>query len=726
MLCNSEREMNLSQFSVLFLLTLAVVWTAVLPAPVCAEVLQAAQLVETLVDSDDSRGAPVESEEELQPVLFEVPAPRGIITDRYGEPLAVTKASSYLAIRLQQLREHDGPAAAQTAVMKALGEFPKLARITIDSEKFAQHWEHRPLVPFPLTESLSDEDASELEKLAGNSRYLQLEAVFTREYPAGESFAHVVGYLRPSKPFQHGPLSDPEMLWPPYEPVQGLEKALENKLAGKNGVVSYIYTKNGELTDLELIQPAVPGQTIVTSLVEPMQRLAYDTLKENGRPGAFVAVDSISGDILALASYPSFNPGLFTRGISAKRYQELQDDPANPLIPRATMSAYPPGSTFKPIVALAALDRGAVSRWTRLPSPSSLDIDGRTFRNWNSDDEGMLDVRYALLRSSNTWFYQAGMRTGGPFLLSAAKHFGLGHAPGIELPTSAGNLPEEKNVLANQAVANFAIGQGEIDATPLQMALAMAGLSSGTAVPEPRLVIQTQDPLTNAIIDSNEPRKFQRLNTRTGDRTSVRSGMWGVVNHDRGTGKAAAHPLPQVYGKTGTAQWKRESNVAWFVGYVGSNSPRIAFACMVEGKPGESLSGGKDAAPLVGKWVNSVYSDQEKYHVEITVDEPDNPFSNDVLPGTNRTRYVPGRQLRDTQQPTQYPTGQGVPEQQRGYPETSQSMQGRPIETQQAQESNDRRLRSVPVSQTEMGEPRTIPSIQYRATETNPTPQKIR
>lgn len=631
--------------------------------------------VSQLISTDEARTAPLESEKDLTTQLFKIPAPRGLIIDRYGEPLAQTRAAEYLSISVKRI-ETDSLEDALKAIEAALAATPELAEYDFSVSDFTKHWENRPFVTFPLSPALTVEKADALRPLVEASELLQLETMFIREYPAGTSSAHIVGYTSPTMPFQHGPLSDPENLWPPSIGKDGLEKIYEEKLKGEDGLASYIHSKTGKLRDVELIEAPTPGDVVVTTLNRNMQELAYEILKNYERPGALVAVDSVTGDILAMASYPSFDPNLFVGGISQSNYENLTNDPANPMFPRAAQGEFPPGSTFKPFVALAAMDRGVLNGvYTRLPSPPSLDIDGRTFRNWNDEDEGLLDVRYGLLRSSNTFFYQAGIATGGIPILKTARAYGFGMDPGLPLETSSGNLPEPKNVIANQAVANMSIGQGEVLVSPLQLAVAMGGLSIGTYVPKARLIIQTQDAVTGEVKETFPTEKRSFINSRLADRTAVRHGMWGVVNHERGTGKAAAHRLPQVYGKTGTSQWSargEQLNLAWFAGYIGSNEPRISFTALVEGRSGESLSGGKNAAPLIADFVEAIYADQEKYRVNVTVEKPADPFASrmplsQTAPAQSTvptTSNVPiQQQLPVTAQPVVQPTAQPVVQQ---------------------------------------------------------------
>lgn len=567
--------------------------------------------------------APLKSRADLQVRHLSIPAPRGLVLDREGEALIQNRAARYLAVRPAAYRALGNAGAAYEAISSRITSISELPAIDLSRADFERHWQHRPELPFPLTKPLGEEEAARLEALIADRVGFTLETVFVREYPAGPAAAHLTGHVRGTMPFQHGPLADPENRWPLSEGAAGLEKSLETELAGTPGLVSQVFDARANLVEEKRIEPAVAGLTVVTTVHRPMQELAHALLAKSGRPGALVAMDALTGDILAMVSYPSFDPNAFVGGLPASEYERLERDEDAPLFPKAELGVYPPGSTFKPIVALAALDCGAVrGTLTRFASPPALQIQGRTFRNWSGEDEGHLDVRYALVRSSNTWFYQAGLHTGGDRLLAAARSFGFGQAPALPVPTAAGSLPRARDLSAAQAIANFSIGQGEFLVSPLQLTIAMCGLSAGTALPQACLIQQLQHPVSHEVVRHFPRETLHHFNTRPGDRDTVRAGMWGVVNHSLGTGRSAAHPLPQVFGKTGTSQWREGRNIAWFAGYVGSNHPRIAIVAMVQGRKGETLSGGKHAGPLVGEWVRSVYGDPDRYRVRNTSPTP--------------------------------------------------------------------------------------------------------
>lgn len=568
--------------------------------------------------------APVLTNQSARVHHFSIPAPRGMITDRDGRPLATTKAAVRCAIRLAAFgTEDDSFQDASEAIAKELERLRSaLPEVELPAEAdLRKHWEHRRSVPMVFGQPLNDAQEKAFAEFRAGTAFVA-ETVYLRSYPAGKTTAHLVGYVTSERPDQHGPMAETEPRWPQVSGRTGLEAAFDEQLAGEDGLISEVFHTNGATLERQILEKGMPGKTFVTTLSLPMQELATRILDESERPGAFVVVDASSGDVLVSASNPSFDPEELSRGVSPGRYQEIVDHPAQPLFNRPISGAYPPGSIFKPFVALAALDRGVVNGLaTRFDGPASLEIDGRTFRNWSDQPEGPLDVRFALLRSSNTWFYQAGIYTGGDPIRSAAQTFGLGQAPSLPVnAVEAGSLPSSRNLSVNQAVANFSIGQGDLLVSPVQAALAMAGLAHGRSVPQARLILQQQDPLGTQVVGYDPPRQSQMINFRGYDLNLVRAGMWGVVNHERGTGKAAALDFPQVYGKTGTAQWSvngGEQALAWFAGFLTLKDGPVAFAVMTEGSDGERLFGGKNAAPMAGEFLRTIVADPAKYGIGI-------------------------------------------------------------------------------------------------------------
>lgn len=574
---------------------------------------------------------PLLSDRNLRVSHFRIPAPRGLIVDRKGRALTANRAVSRLAIRLNALSaaadsspldELSAISAVKALLANLQTEFPKVEWLAVSDRDIAQHWQHRRWLPLPITHAYADQEALAAVELASQTALTELTE-YIRDYPGGEAAAHVTGYITATKPDQHGPVVDNEFRWPEVAGRSGLEASLEELIAGQPGEVSEVYDHHGLVVNRELHKSPQPGTTVVTTLDLAMQNRAHLALQESGRAGAFVVMDARTGDLLVLASHPSFDPREIVSGISGDEFAAISDHPDQPFFFRPVAGAYPPGSTFKPFVALAALDRRVVNGLaTQIAAPPELNIDGRDFHNWNDQHEGNLDVRFALLRSSNTWFYQVGIHTGGPAIYATAESFGFGKAPALPFPgVAAGTLPERNTLGIDQAVANFSIGQGKLTTSPVQLARAIAGLANGRRVPEARLILQHQDSLDSTVLHEVAQSHHSMLGFRPYDLQLTHAGMWGVVNHDRGTGKGAAADPATVYGKTGTAQWFSgggERALAWFCGFLPTADSALAFVVFVEGEVGEKIFGGQNAAPVAGEFLRDLVASPATYGVQFS------------------------------------------------------------------------------------------------------------
>jgi penicillin-binding protein 2 len=289
-------------------------------------------------------------------------------------------------------------------------------------------------------------------------------------------------------------------------------------LTGKHGEYKMTFDKDGRKTSERLIKPAVPGNNIVTTLDLRLQELAEKALAAKAKRGAIVIVDPTDGDILAMASWPTYDPNLFVPSISAEKFKQLQNDPDLPLLPRAFRSAYPPGSTFKVAVGIAALETGAVRSDDLYQCLPGIQIGNLTFHNWKKGDHGALNFVQALTQSCDTWFYQVGIKVGADPIIDWSLKLGFGAKCGIPLRGEAeGRVPNDEYMkathgrkLLNGDIANLSIGQGDMLVTPLQMAQAMAIVANGGKFYQTRLVRQVQS-LDQKIVTAYEEREKRTL-----------------------------------------------------------------------------------------------------------------------------------------------------------------------------------------------------------------------
>lgn len=391
-------------------------------------------------------------------------------------------------------------------------------------------------------------------------------SVGERRYPKQTLAAHLLGYT-------------------------ALKRPSDRELFGRSGI--------------ELSQDATLAakQDVQLTLDAEIQALAEAALQQHARSGgAAVVLDPNTGDILALASCPTFNPNEFVPRITEERFKELAQDKKHPLMPRAVQSTYFPGSTFKLVTALAGLKSGAIDEKTIFDGTPDFKIGDRTFHNWHKYPEGPIDLVTAIKRSTNTWFYQAALKIGSSAITDMASDLGFGQPTGLPIPENKGFLPTDAyyqqrfgHKILPGILASLSIGQ-VVTATPLQVALATAAIGNGGKVLSPRL-LKTREPAqvrTDLIAQGLKP---EHLNL-------VKKGMVAVVQGDGGTGHNAMIEGITVAGKTGTAQWvvdedpDKSRSLAWFTGFASAETPRLVVTVVYEGAFGESVSGGAVAAPI--------------------------------------------------------------------------------------------------------------------------------
>jgi len=340
---------------------------------------------------------------------------------------------------------------------------------------------------------------------------------------------------------------------------------------------------------------AVPGQDAVLSLDPALQAAAEKALGD--QKGAIVAEDPWSGEVLVLASRPSFDPNVFVSGDSAT-IRALNADPKRPLFNRAVSGTYPTGSSFKPITAAAALKNGLYRAGQRIDCPAAWNGYGIVQLNHETGNLGPIDLRTALARSCNTFFYELGKRlndTNTRLLPDEALSFGLGKATDIDFVIEAdGNVPSPANRPWNPGDAtNLAIGQGDLLATPLQMVNYTSALANDGIVWKPRLVteIRTRD---GAVVKKFDPVQLRTATTTPTDLALIRDGMRAVVSDPNGTVYFKFLNFPTaVAGKSGTAETPSGNPDAWFIAFAPFDGPKLAIATIFEEKPG--LLGSQDA-----------------------------------------------------------------------------------------------------------------------------------
>ncbi|MBP8829567.1 MAG: penicillin-binding protein 2, partial [Desulfobacter sp.] len=445
----------------------------------------------------------------------------------------------------------------------------------------------------------------------------------SRNYIHKKTAAHLIGYL--------GEINKDELDSGKFPNVRsgdsigryGVEKSFEADLQGKRGGHQLEVDVNGRVIKiLKTVEP-VSGNDLVMTIDLPLQQKAEGLLGEND--GAVVALDPSNGDVLVMASSPSFDQNDFIGGISSKKWQVLRDDPGRPMNNKAIQAEYPPASTYKIITALAGLEEKVIDRNSTFFCPGFYKFGNRRYHCWSKYGHGTINVVDAIAQSCDVFFYQTGEKLGVDALAKYAQGSGLGRLTGIRLaherpgliPTSAWKKQRFKEPWQAGETLSISIGQGFNLVTPLQMAVFISAVGNNGTLYRPRLVKSVQD-AKGQVIREIEPEITGGLPASKKNLAIVRQGLLEVVHGNRGTARQIRLPDVQIAGKTGTAQvFSRKAGEkfdnkklkrtlqdhAWFVCYAPAQDPKIAIAVIIEhGEHGSSA-----AAPVAQELIHAYF-----------------------------------------------------------------------------------------------------------------------
>ena len=534
--------------------------------------------------------------------VIATPAPRGIIFDRNGIPLVKNSSYFYASIMPDEFD------------LDTLQSLSGILNIPVDEmQEILKKNGVSPLAPIRLKQGLSFEEVAYIESRRSDFPGLIIEVEVGREYIYGEVGSHLIGYLGKLTPAQ---AKDPSFKEVPREAFigqWGVEKLFDTSLRGSPGTtVTEINALGRELRLLKGQQP-LKGEDVTLSIDINLQKEAEKAFGE--RAGALVAINPDNGELLGLISKPSFDPNLFTRGITHEDWVQLSQDERNPILNRALQSQYPPGSTFKVVTAIAGLEEGVITPDTKVDCRGGLKYGGRFFGCWRKRGHGVLSLHRAIVESCDTYFYEVGKRLGVDRIHDYAIRLGLGKETGIELVQERkGLIPDTTWKREHKKLPWFpgetlitAIGQGYVTTTPIQMAVMTSTIVNGGTQYKPKLVKEAPPViLGNADID---PETLQ----------IIKEALYGVVHDKGGTGWAAQSQLTTIGGKTGTAQIvgiKKDSHQlpekfrdhAWFIAFAPVEKPQIALAVFVE----HGGHGGAAAAPIAKRAIEAYMKSQNK------------------------------------------------------------------------------------------------------------------
>ncbi|MEI6071455.1 MAG: penicillin-binding transpeptidase domain-containing protein [Verrucomicrobiae bacterium] len=557
-----------------------------------------------------------ETQRQARTYALEIPAPRGQITDRNGRPLAQSRLSYNLAINFPTPLDWNDVKVLSFARQQITLAKGLLKRdIQISDAAILGHYKNRGVLPLDIAEDLFPAELSIVQ--GGLPSELILRQTYVRFYPNGSLASHIIGYTGREAPLSIRPIENNDRIFPESEGREGLEQIFDNELRGQPGILHITYDKEGRKTSERIARQPVPGYNVVATLDENFQRLCEKVLAENSKRGALVVIEPETGEILAMASHPGFNPNDFVPVVKPAVFDAYSKDPSDPLVPRAFRSAYPAGSTFKTFVGFAALVSGLLKPKDEFNCPTEFTVGDHTFKNWKKTGSGKLNFKEALTQSCNTWFYQVGLKIGAEPIIDYAHRLGLGRRTGIPVKSETdGNIPTDeymlrvhKRKIKKGDIANMAIGQGDILISPLQMAQAMGAVSQSGVFHQTRLVKQVQT-IDNRVIAAYPDRVREEIPVAPEIAELLRKALVAVTNDGQGTAHRAQVKGIDVAGKTGTAQWGLRT-AAWFAGFLPADNPRYAFAALYEGEPNDNtVHGGSHAAPIIGKLFKEVFAPQ--------------------------------------------------------------------------------------------------------------------
>jgi penicillin-binding protein 2 len=532
--------------------------------------------------------------------------PRGRILDRNG----VVVAGNKLNWRALLVAEQTNDTAATLDAFSRVVVLPEDARARIERELHR----HRRFIPVLVREFLSWDEMARIEVAAPDLPGIVVDVGTTRLYPFGEQLAHVVGYVAPPNEDDVG--DDPMLALPGMRVGRaGMEQADDEALRGRAGAVQLEVNAVGRvIRELDRTE-GVPGEDLMLTIDADLQRSTIERLGDES--ASAVVMDCRNGEVVAMATNPSFDPSLFNSGVSQAQWEEWTNNRRTPLINKAAAGLYAPGSTFKMAVALAALEARTLSPGDHINCPGYLDLGDTRFHCWRKGGHGTLDLHGGLKNSCDVFFYEVARRTGIDRIAAMAHRLGLGVDLDLDLPGARpGLIPTREWRISHGHYWNIGdtvvagIGQGYIQVTPLALCVYASRVATGRIV-TPHLTRR----LNRVLQPGSDPSAWPAIGLSDAELNAVRGGMFAVVNEPGGTAPQARLPagLGLLAGKTGSAQVRRVSraqresghfdsaNLPWeyrphalFVAFAPYDEPRYAVSVVVE----HGNAGAAEAGPI--------------------------------------------------------------------------------------------------------------------------------
>ena len=521
--------------------------------------------------------------------LIRLRAPRGEVIDRYGKVL-LTNRPGFNIVVFRSGKTGDNTSRdvlfSTLGVNKELSDFP-LRRFS------------------PAKKDVPWEKVVWVVERKTDLPQVSIEVQPKRYYPGGQTTSHILGYIgeigqsEMQKLAGHG-YSTGDMIG-----KSGVEKMWENQLRGKDGGKQVMVNAKGHQIKILGCKEPLPGNNIRLTIDYRIQKLIEGAIGK--KRGGIVVIDPRNGEILGLVSRPDFDPNIFTRPISSEAWSELNSGQHSVFTNRIIHGQYPPASTFKLVVAAAALEEGLIGTNDLFVCKGSYQVGNRAFRCWKRKGHGAVNITEGIVQSCDIFFYQLGQRVGVEKMAHYARKLGLGSPTGIDIPGEKAGLiptPRWKRDRFRTGwypgdTVNMSIGQGYVLTTPIQMANAFCAIANGGTLYKLHLLDAILTP-EGKLIEKTVPQIIGQLDLKPQTKKILREAFTSVVS--RGTGRRAKVEGIDVAGKTGTSENPHGADHAWFIGFAPADSPRICVAVLLE----NAGQGGSVAAPICGKIIKGI------------------------------------------------------------------------------------------------------------------------
>lgn len=530
-------------------------------------------------------------------------APRGLIYDRFGHLIAGIRREVVVTAVPKELKGHED---VIDRVISVLGADAAKVHAKL---KEAQR---RPYVPSPIFVGASIEAATKIAECSDQFPGIRVESQPMRMYTDSKSFTHVLGYVWLPNDKDVERIQAQGLDPAPYVGKSGIERAYESHLMGDSGAERLEVDAKGRPVRQVGQDEAVPGEKLELTIDASLQSYVTQLLAASGHSGGVVALDPSTGEVLCLASSPTYDASMFLGGITDSEWNNLNSDPKKPMLDRAIYSSYSPGSTFKIVTSLAAYRAGRLDPNVTITCNGGFTLNKHEFKCLGH--HGPIRFAEAFEKSCNTYFATLGHSLGHDALVKAALDMGLGDRTGIEIEGEGRGLVPTNQYLTHRKhpipwyggdTVNFSIGQGYVRSTPLQMANLVAMVANRGVNYKPHLVRRIVDPIDSSKIQTIRPQISHQVSVGEDYWSMLISAMQGVIDH--GTGARATIPGLSWAGKTGsTEHGKGKLTHAWFVGFAPVDHPKIAVCVLFE----DAGHGGDEAAPIARAVVKHYLMDE--------------------------------------------------------------------------------------------------------------------